>query len=385
MKTPRNVLPIAVFLVLPAIGGRAAENAPTVAFKKHKIDSVFRSEGVAVADFNGDGQLDIAAGSVFYAGPDWTMHAILEEPKSYKQKGYSDAFLCFAEDINGDGRIDLVVVGYPGRQTYWYANPGATGKPWKRYLAVEKTGNESPAWLDLDGDGRHELIFAQRPGPMAFARPGKDPTQPWTIHALGKGPGAGHGLGAGDMNGDGRLDVVIPSGWYEAPADRGKPAWVFHKANLGKASAQMIVYDVDGDGDRDVLSSSAHAFGIWWHERTPDGWTTHEIDKSISQTHALHLADMNGDGLPDFVTGKRWWAHNGRDPGADQPAVLCWFELSRRNGRPVWTKHQIDDNSGVGLHAVVIDVNGDGLLDVVTSNKKGVHYFEQIRKPPAAP
>ena len=122
------------------------------------------------------------------------------------------------------------------------------------------------------------------------------------------------------------------------------------------------------------------------HRRPPcAGWSDKRspIDRSISQTHALHLADINRDGLMDFVTGKRYWAHNGNDPGSDEPAVLCWFELQREDGRPVWTKHQIDDNSGVGLHAQVIDINGDGLLDIVTSNKKGVHLFIQEASPQA--
>ena len=120
--------------------------------------------------------------------------------------------------------------------------------------------------------------------------------------------------------------------------------------------------------------------GIWWCEQTPGGWRSHEIDASISQTHALHLADINGDGLTDFVTGKRFWAHNGHDPGSYEPAELCWFERKRTAGRPEWTKRQIDVESGVGLHCRVVDVDGDGLLDIVTSNKKGVHYFRQVRR-----
>ena len=116
-----------------------------------------------------------------------------------------------------------------------------------------------------------------------------------------------------------------------------------------------------------------------WHEQTPDGFTTHTIDDTLSQTHAVCLVDINGDGLKDFVTGKRWWAHMGKDPGSDQPALVVWYELSRKDGRPQWTRHQIDDDSGVGTQFEVADVNGDGLLDVVTSNKKGVYYFEQSR------
>jgi hypothetical protein len=141
-----------------------------------------------------------------------------------------------------------------------------------------------------------------------------------------------------------------------------------------------LVYDFDGDGDNDVFSTSAHRFGTWWHEQTPGGWKTHEIDKELSQLHAVCMADINGDGLPDLVTGKRWWAHMGHDPGAKMPSVVVWYELGRKDGRPVWTRHQIDDDSGVGTQFEVIDLNGDGLLDVITANKKGVFYFQQTRK-----
>ncbi len=143
----------------------------------------------------------------------------------------------------------------------------------------------------------------------------------------------------------------------------------------------MYAYDFDGDGDNDVLSSSAHGEGIWWHEQSPDGWKTHEITTAITQTHSLNLADINGDGLMDFVTGKRYWAHGPKgDIRPDDPAVVMWFELQRQDGKPVWTPHEIDHDSGVGTQFEVADVNADGLLDVVTSNKKGTYYFEQVRE-----
>jgi len=186
----------------------------------------------------------------------------------------------------------------------------------------------------------------------------------------------------GDVNKDGRNDLLCASGWWEAPESYADGEWKFHAASFGEneKAAQMYVYDFDDDGDNDVLASSPHAFGIWWHEQQSDGsWQAHEIDRSFSQTHGVCFADINGDGLPDFVTGKRWWAHGGRDPGGDQPAVFFWFELTRQNGRPEWIRHQFDHDSGPGTQFEVADVDGDDLLDVVSSNKKGVYYFEQVR------
>jgi len=393
LSIPGLLVAVAVFLGLSPVWS-AEQQGTTISFKKVQIDPVFRAEGVAVADFNGDSRNDIAAGSVYYAGPDWTMHSILAEPKAFSPQQYSDAFCCFADDVNRDGRPDLIVVDIPGKPTCWFENPGAAGTAWQRHVAVQVTNNESPIWVDLNGDGRRELVCGYSPDPnnpdspqrrMVFAGPGEDPDAPWPVRMFSAEdtPGSrkyAHGLGAGDVNGDGRSDVVIIQGWWEAPADAGQPEWAFHEAKLGEDAAHMHVYDFDGDGDADVLSSSAHRFGIWWHEQTPEGWKTHTIDESFSQTHAVCLADINGDGLPDFVTGKRWWAHMGHDPGAEQPAVVVWFELTRQDGRPRWIRHQIDDNSGVGIQFEVADVNGDGLLDVVTSNKKGVYYFQQERK-----
>ncbi len=369
-------------------------SAEEITFKKTVLDTKFRSEGVAVADFNGDGKKDLAAGSVYYAAPDWRLVPLREKADAYPIQAYSDAFCCFAHDCNGDGRADLIVVDMPGKATCWFENPGPAPGPWKRHVAVAVTNNESPLWADLEGEGKPSLICGWSPEAnkpdspkrrMIYASPGSDPSVPWPVRVFSgeSAPGSRkyyHGLGTGDVNGDGRIDVVTKEGWYENPGQGKKGEWTLHKAPLGQDCAHMVVWDFDGDGDHDVLSSSAHRYGIWWHEQTPQGWKTHDIDTTLSQTHAVVQADINGDGLADFVTGKRFWAHGGRDPGAKEPALLCWYELARKGGKPQWTRHTIDDASGVGTQFEVTDVNGDGLLDIAVANKGGVFLFEQVRK-----
>lgn len=357
----------------------------SIAFEKRQLDTKFRSEGATIGDFNNDGHLDIAAGNMWYEAPDWTPHPIRAEPQEFAPKGYSDSFCNFAQDVNGDGLTDLLVVDFPGNPTWWFENPGEDGKEWARHELTPVTNNESPTFLDVTNNGRREMVFGGKDGIMQLASPQSHAEAPWKLMSVSNpgSPGTdrfSHGLGVGDVNLDGRRDVLVTNGWWEQPAEETGQPWAFHNAPWGAACAQMFAFDCDGDGDQDVISSSAHNYGIWWHEQTESGWQTHEIDKSFSQTHALCLADINGDGNPDLVTGKRFWAHNGNDPGGDEPAVLFWYELQIENGRPTWHPHQIDHDSGMGTQFEIADVNRDGLLDIVTANKKGVFYFEQRRE-----
>ena len=388
----RHRLPL--FLV-PVFG--SALFAGEIRFTKTQLDKEFRAEGVAVADVDGDGKKDIIAGPLWYKAPEWKPHEVTLVKPFKPLEGYSESFCCYSDDLSGDGHPDLIVVGFPGAPVRVYENPGPEklNEHWKEYQAFPSCSNESPAYADIDGDGKREIVCGFEPEKkMGWFAPGAKIADPWTCHPFSgpKAPGADtfyHGLGVGDVNKDDRLDVVTPEGWYEAPADRKSPDWKFHQEPLAKPThAHILVFDFDGDGDQDILMSSAHSKGIWWHEqeRKEDGgrkWTEHAVDASFTQTHSLVLADMNKDGLPDFVTGKRWMAHMGKDPeeDADHPPFLVWFELQRKDGKPVWTKYVIDSDSGVGTQIEVTDINGDGLPDIAISNKKGVYYFEQAAAP----
>ncbi len=183
--------------------------------------------------------------------------------------------------------------------------------------------------------------------------------------------------------------MICTGGWWEQPADArtsDKP-WKFHPADLGPDCANMFAYDIDGDGKADVLSSSAHNYGIWAHIQKPGKDDNPEFLKTdlfphlFSQSHAMHFVDINGDGLKDLVTGKRWWAHGSHgDADPNLPAVLYWFEAKKdKDGITTFTPHLIDDDSGIGTQFAVADVNGDGLPDIIVSNKKGTFLFEQVR------
>jgi hypothetical protein len=387
----------------PAISAKPEAPASTITWKKTTIDKGFHSEGVAIADVNLDGKMDILAGDVWYEAPNWIMHEI-RPIRSYSDgaSGYSQSFACWAEDINQDGWPDLIVIGFPGEPCHWYENPQGKPGPWREHTIWHSACNETPLYADLFGTGKRVLVMGSQPkgkeheGQMGWFAPGRDPTQLWDMHAISEPSSPGHeipgtfryahGLGVGDVNGDGRLDVICTGGWWEQPEKYDGKPWQFHAVKLGEACADMFAYDMDGDGKADILSSSAHNYGIWWHQQRAGqnggAFVRHELFKNLfSQSHALHFVDINGDGLKDLVTGKRWWAHGPRgDAAPNDPAVLYWFEAQRsKDGLTQFIPHLIDSESGIGTQFVVGDVNGDTLPDIVVANKKGVFLFEQLR------
>jgi hypothetical protein len=391
-------------IALTSAHAKGGDPDKPLSWKKTVIEGKFRSEGVAIADVNKDGVVDVLIGDSWYEAPSWTKHDI-RKPGDFGDglHSYSNCMTCWTDDINGDGWADQIVIGFPGTAALWYENP--QGKPgyWTEHEIWHSACNETPLYTDLFGDGHRVLVMGWQPkgkdneGQMAWFAPGKDPAQSWEMHPISEPGHSGktipgtfrfaHGLGVGDLNGDGLQDVICTGGWWERPK-LGRTAgdvWSFHPARLGDAVADMIAYDVNHDGKADVIDSSAHQYGMWWFEQgeVKDGlpvFTKHDLFPDlVSETHALIAADINGDGLKDLVTGKRFWSHGKNEVGSDKPARLYWFEASRGpDGKIAFTPREIDDQSGIGTQFVVADTNGDGRLDIVTANKKGVFLFEQV-------
>ncbi|MGL4420461.1 MAG: FG-GAP repeat domain-containing protein [Gemmataceae bacterium] len=391
-------------LLLPGLAPDVSD-APAIRWTKTVLDRKFRTEGVAIADVNKDGEIDVFNGEYWYQAPDWTPHE-MRPPMDFKDglSNYSRCFACWPGDFNKDGFPDLIVIDFPGAPCYWLENPAGQPGHWKQHIIWHSACNETPQYADLFGTGQPVLIMGTQPkgketeGQMAYFTPTEDPKALWTMHPISEPSTPGkeipgtrkfsHGLGSGDVNGDGRTDVICTAGWWEQPATKSDSAWKFHAANFGDAVADMFAVDVDADGKNDIISTSAHKFGIWFHKQrvnpktTVINWEQNTLfGMLVSETHAANWVDIDGDGRKDLVTGKRWWSHGRSEPGSGWNAEIYYLRnMKQPDGIIRFAPTLIDSDSGIGTQFVVDDLNGDGLPDIISSNKKGVRVIVQQRK-----
>jgi len=372
-----------------------AAGVPTepVKFVAHRVGD-YRSEACCVGDFNKDGKLDIAAGAFLYLAPDWKRVEIrkLAGKVDGKGKGYVHDFMNLALDVDGDGLLDVVSCFWHEKSMAWYRNTGAKGGLWPETI-IDTNGNfECGELCDLTGKGKrnHILPHVQQTFWYELITAGAKRST-FARHVVSDKK-MQYGGGVGDVNGDGRTDIIRPNAWFEAPADPRSGKWKEHPVALGNReegkaehTPEIRVYDVNGDGLNDLVTSSAHRHGIFWYEQVREGgavrWKQHLIDDSWSQAHSITLADIDGDGVLDLVTGKRFMAHNGGDPDAFGPLGVYWYQLKRKP-KVTWKRHVISLKEGIGsgLNIPVVDLDGDGDLDVVVTGKwAGPVWFENKR------
>lgn len=416
--------PIAAVLLLTlGFQANAAPKSTERSFKKLQLTDEFWAEGAHYADFNHDGKMDVVIGPYWYEGPIFSQrHEYYPATEKFEIKSkdgesvtnpgyagalsgrnaYANNFLTYTYDFNGDGWTDVLVFGFPGKETTWYENPqNKTDGHWKSHVVWNETNNESPQFGDITGDGRPELIAHSR-GKLGYVELNwEDPTKLGVFRAVSHADPKRfmrftHGYGFGDVDGDGLVDLVERDGWWRQPKDWDKQSlWKLTRVPFApegaRGGAQMLVHDFDGDGLNDVATShDGHGYGLscYVQQRHGDAITFRDVrilgSKAednpqgvvFSQLHSLALADMNQDGRADIVTGKRFWAHGpAGDAEPNAPAVLYWFETQGKGKDLKFIAHKIDDDSGVGTQVTAGDLNGDGFPDIVVGNKKGAFVF----------
>jgi len=373
-------------------------------FRVQRISDMYYSWGAAAADFNRDGNMDIVAGPYIYFGPDFTTYREIYPAFPFNpSKEFTDVNCQYTFDFNGDGWPDILTG--PPRATL-YINPKGESRRWDKYDVVTSIQTEITIFRDIDGSGIPSLIYGSG-GALRYAKPDpSEPTKPWVSHVISEaGLSMGHGLGVGDINGDGKLDVINPNGWWEQPATGAdKGPWKYHPEafaryghrGAGVGGAVMAVYDVNGDGLADVVTAlNAHGFGLAWFEQKRDAagqisFVRHMIaddfstknagDVTISELHGSTVADIDGDGIPDFIVGKRYWSHldNYFDPDPYGPPVLYAYRTVRNPKAPggaEFVPELIHNRSGAGSDILAVDLNKDGNIDIVTSTDRGTYIF----------
>lgn len=399
---------VAVALMLAAVASAQSEPG----FEKHLVNAESEFSAATAIDINQDGQLDIVCGAWWYEAPQWIAHRFREVENI---RGRFDDYSNLAMDVDHDGDTDIISVNYRSKSIYWCRNPGVehAGELWESVIIDRPGTSETGRLADIDGDGELDIL----PSGTSFAawyqwQPDHERSQPFVRREL-PSELIGHGVGAGDINGDGRVDIVSPNGWAEAPLDRAKGRWQWHPEFqlADDCGLPILCYDVDQDGDTDLVWGRGHDIGLYWTEQVPEGqssialvagapisgevpadtlaqllpkisqtkWITHAIDTSLASLHTLMLADIDGDGHDDLVAGKRSMGHDGKDPGENEPLSVHWYGFDKANR--TWQSHCISyaGTCGIDLDSVCVDLDGDGDIDILAPSRAGLHWLENLR------
>jgi hypothetical protein len=401
-----RLVPILTLGVLAIVIEAAEPKDNSVKFEKRILTEQYYCDGINTGDFNRDGKMDIVAGPYWYEGAEFrTRHEFYTAVPHEPAKSPTNSMFSYVYDFNGDEWADILVLGRVHlHAAYWYENPRGQAGHWQKHYVFERIQGETPPFADLDQDGKPEIICHWE---NRWGRVGPDwdrPTEPWSFHPITE-PGNYkrfyHGTGVGDINSDGRNDLILNDGWWEQPDAGSSPQiWTAHPFRFAKrGGAQMYALDVDGDGDNDVITAlDSHGWGLAWFEQVrkegritfikhtimDDRASEEKFGVAFSQPHALDIADVDGDGLTDIVVGKRRWAHGPKgDIEPNAPPVIYWFQLVRTaDGAINFRPHLIDDWSGVGLQVRAVDVTGDGAPDVLAASKLGSFLFVNRKSVP---
>lgn len=373
-------------------------------FDVQQISDMYYSWGADAADFNKDGIMDVVAGPYIYFGPDYTLHKEIYPAVAVgPSQEFSSSHAQFTYDFNNDGWTDML--NSPPNATL-YINPKGESRRWDEYEVISSIQTEITELIDIDGDEIPELVYGAD-GTLRYAKPdAADPTKPWKEYIISeKGYSLAHGIGIGDINGDDRMDILNPFGWWEQPAtSENKKLWTYHPEVFGRyghrsrgvGGALMAVYDANGDGLNDVVANlNAHGFGLAWFEQHRNGngeisFTKHMLsddyseesvgDVTFSQPHGTTFADIDGDGIQDFVVGKRYFTHldNYYDPDPYSAPVLYWYRTVPNPDAPggaEFVPELIHNRSGAGSEITAVDLDKNGTVDIITSTNRGTFIF----------